>query len=192
MIKIWELSFLFSTPLRRLLDSLTTGQAWAFRVGASSPGHRTTREFLGPGNINQHVFSQRCPCWHQDLALHNCLQAPVLETSCQTTSKMGSQNYPSSNMLPKSHLACRHPKTPHNVTLIIRVKSQLHTPKHRHQSLPPGRLRKSLDQLHPPGHRQQKQEELWLCMLWKGGDHRHSNLDKMRWQRSSLQMKKQG
>ena len=83
------------------------------------------------------------------------------------------------NMLPKSHLACRHPKTPQNVTLIIRVKSQLHTPKHRHQSLPPGRLHKSLDQLHPPGHRQQTQEELWLCKLWKG-DHKHSNLDKMR------------
>jgi len=57
--------------------------------------------------------------------------------------------------------------------------------------LPPGRLHKSLDQPHPPGHRQQKQEELWLCKLWKG-DCKYSKLDKMRRRRSVLQMKKQG
>ena len=119
-----------------LLDSLTMSQAW---VGVLSPGCWTTREFLGPGNSNRHVFSQRYPRWHQDLALHNCLQTPVLDTSCQTTSKMGSQTYPTSDILPKVILACRHPQTPRNVALFIRGKSLSFTHQSTGTSPPTGK-----------------------------------------------------
>ena len=85
-------SFFFLISLATLcsfrgLGSLATGQAWASVVGAQSPACWTTREFPGPGNINWSVLCWRYPYQHQDMAPLNCLQALVLDTSHQTTSK---------------------------------------------------------------------------------------------------------
>ena len=59
------------------------------------------REFPDPGNINQHVHSWRYPYQHQDLAPHNCLQVPVLNTSNQTTIKRATEAHSSVDRLPK-------------------------------------------------------------------------------------------
>ena len=76
---------------------------------------------------------------HNCTHLHNCLQTPVLDTSCQTTSKMGSQTYPTSDILPKVILACRHPQTPRNVALFIRGKSLSFTHQSTGTSPPTGK-----------------------------------------------------
>ena len=107
VLYVWVFFFLFFLfSLAALcglwaLASLARGWAWAFRVGASSPELWTTREFPGPGNINRCVCSWRYPYQHQALAPHNCLQAPVLDTLWQTTSKTGTQPHPSADRLPK-------------------------------------------------------------------------------------------
>ena len=103
------------------LGSPVRGEAWASGVGAQSPGHWTAREFLGLGNINQRVRSWRYPYQHQDLAPHNWLQAPVLDTSCQTTSKTGTQPRPSADRLPKVVLSSQTPQnTPPDAALPCR------------------------------------------------------------------------
>ena len=56
-------------------------------VGALSPNHWTNREPQTPGNVSWSEASQRSSSQHQDPALSNCLQTPVLDTSGQTTSK---------------------------------------------------------------------------------------------------------
>ena len=148
------LFFLFSLAMQCGLWALSSlARAWASRVGAPNPGCWTAREFLGPGNINWCVLSQRYPSRHQDLAPPNCLQAPVLDTSCRTTSKTGTQPHPSADMLPKAILSSQTPQnTPPDTALPNpREKTQLHPPEHRHQSLPPGSPHKPLDQPHPPG-----------------------------------------
>ena len=50
-------------------------------------------------------------------------------------------------------------------------------------------LHKHLDQPYPPEGRHQKQVEQF-CSLWKG-DYKHSNLEKIRWQRNIFQTKEQ-
>ena len=55
----------------------------------------SNRECQATRNINQSDVSQRSASQHQDLALSNCLQPPLLETSGQTTSKTGKKAYPS-------------------------------------------------------------------------------------------------
>ena len=118
--------------------------------------------------------------------------APVLEASCQTTSKTGTQPHPSADRLPKFLLSSQTPPkhTTWSYPAHQRDKTQFHPPEHRHQSLPPGSLRKPLDQPHPPGGRHQKQKELWPCGLQKG-DHKHCKLDKMRRHKNMLQTKEQ-
>ena len=118
--------FLFSLVMLRTLQalgSLARGWTWASGVGAPSPGCWTTREFLSPGNINWCELSWRYPSPHQDLAPPNCLQAPVPETSCQTTSKKGTQPHPSADRIPKVILRSQTPQnTPPDVALPIRGK----------------------------------------------------------------------
>ena len=58
-------------------------------VGAPSPNRWTNGEPQTPGNINQSEDSRRSSSQHQDLALPNCLQTPVLDALGQTTSKTG-------------------------------------------------------------------------------------------------------
>ena len=53
-----------------------------------------------------------------------------------------------------------------------------------------GSLYKPHDQPPQPEGRHQKQAELQFCSLGKG-DHKHSKLNKMTWQRNMLQMKEQ-
>ena len=90
-------------------------------VGALSLGHWTAREFQAPGNINWQELSQRSQSRHQDLAPPNCLQNPVLDASCQTTSKTGTQPHPSSDRLPKVILSSQTPpNTQHDMALPIR------------------------------------------------------------------------
>ena len=71
------------------------GQAKAPAVGALSANHWTNREPQTPGNIHQSEVSQRSSFQHQDPALPNSLQTPVLEASGQTTSKTETQSHPS-------------------------------------------------------------------------------------------------
>ena len=62
--------------------------------GAPSPNYWTNREPQTPGNIHQSEVSRRSSSQHQDPALPNSLQTPVLEASGQTTSKTGTQSHP--------------------------------------------------------------------------------------------------
>ena len=118
--------FLFSLAALCSLQTLGSparGRAWASGVGVLSPGCWTAREFLGPGNINWHAHSWWYPYQHQDPALLNCLQAPVLDTSCQTTSKTGTQPHLSADSLPKVLLSSQKPQnTPPDVALPFRGK----------------------------------------------------------------------
>ena len=115
--------FFFSSVLCGLqgLGALATGQASASEVGELSPGHWTARELLAPGNTNQQELSQRSPSQHQDPAPPNGQQAPVLDASCQTTSKTGTQPHPLADSLPKVILTSQTPQnTPPDVALPIR------------------------------------------------------------------------
>ena len=91
------------------LGSPNRGWAWASGVGMPRLGFWTNREFLGLGNINQHALSQRYLSWYQDPAPPNCLQATVLETSHQTTSKTGTHTYTSADRLLKVILSSQTP-----------------------------------------------------------------------------------
>ena len=107
------LFFLFSLAALcglQALGSLAGGQAWASGVGVPSPGCWTTRGFLDPGNINQCSCSQKYPYQHQDPAPHNCLQAPELDASHQTTSKTGTQPHPLADRLLKVILSSQTPQ----------------------------------------------------------------------------------
>ena len=64
-------------------------------VGAPCHNHLTNREAQTPGNIHQSEVSQRSSSQHQNPALPNSLQIPVLEASGQTTSKTGTQSHSS-------------------------------------------------------------------------------------------------
>ena len=89
--------FFFFTAPRSLRDlgSQAGGQAQAPVEGTLSPNCWTNREPQTPGNINQSEVSQRSSSQHQDPALYNCLQTPVLDVSGQTTSKTGIRHHPS-------------------------------------------------------------------------------------------------
>ena len=151
--------FLFSLAAlcRLLIPQPERGQAWATGGGEPSPGHSTAREFLDPGNINWLAHSWKYSSQHQELAPPNWLQAPMLDTSYQTTSKIGILPHSSAYRLPKVILSSQMPpNTPSDTALPIRRKTQLYPPEHRHQSLSPESLHKALDQIHSLGDRQQK------------------------------------
>ena len=82
-----------STGSLRDLGSQAQGRAEAPAVGAPSPNHWTNREPQTPGNIHGSVVSRSSSSQHQDPALPNSLQTPVLEASGQTTSKTGTQSH---------------------------------------------------------------------------------------------------
>ena len=73
------------------LDSQAQGWAEAPAVEAPSPNHWTNREPQTPGTLHRSEVSQSSSSQHQDPALPNSLQTPVLEASGQTTSKTGTQ-----------------------------------------------------------------------------------------------------
>ena len=174
------------------LGSQAWDRAWASGVGVLSPEHWNTREFPAPGNINQQELSWRSPSQLQDTAPPNCLQAPGLNTPLRTTSKTGTQTYPPADRLPKVILSPQTPQnTPPDEALPIRGKDG--APPTRTQAPVPSTRNptQGTGPTSPTGGRYQKQEELWLCSLWKG-DLKHSKLDKMRRQRNTLQMKKRG
>ena len=77
------------------LGSQARGWTQAPVVGALSPNCWTNREPQTPGNINWSEASQRSSSQHQDPALSNCLQTPVVVASGRTTSKTGIQPHPS-------------------------------------------------------------------------------------------------
>ena len=74
------------------LGSRAQDRAKAPAVGTPSPNHWTNREPQTPGNIHQSEVSRRSSSQHQDPALPNKLQMPVLEAPGQTTSKTGAQS----------------------------------------------------------------------------------------------------
>ena len=89
--------FLVFTMPRSLRDLVSQAGGWAQApvVGALSPNRWTNREPQMPGNINRNEASRRSSSQHQDPALSNCLQTPVLDVSGQTTSKTVIQHHPS-------------------------------------------------------------------------------------------------
>ena len=130
----------------RGLGSQARNQAWASGVGAPSPRCWNARELLTLGNTNQQDLSWRSLSQLQDPAPPNCLQAPVLNATRQTTSKTGPQTHPSADRLPKVIKPTDTPK--HNTwrgPAHQREKIQLHSPERRHQSHPSGSLHKPLD-----------------------------------------------
>ena len=96
---------------RSLRDLVSQAGGWAQApvVGALSPNRWTNREPQMPGNINRNEASRRSSSQHQDPALSNCLQTPVLDVSGQTTSKTVIQHHPSKrgkkNETTKRHVA---------------------------------------------------------------------------------------
>lgn len=79
------------------------------------------RDFLGLGNINQHALSPY-PSQHQDLAPVSCLQVPILATSCQTTSKIGTY-HPSKQAAWSHKWSHRHLKT-QNPTAALTIRQK--------------------------------------------------------------------
>ena len=80
------------TPLAgSWFTSMGLGQTPA--VGAPRLNYWTNREPQTPGNIHRSEVSWRSSSQHQDPALPNSLQTPVLEASGQTTSKTGTQSH---------------------------------------------------------------------------------------------------
>ena len=77
------------------LSSQAGGRAQAPVVGVPSRNHWTNREPQTPGNINQSEAPQRSSSQHQDPALTNCLETPLLDVAGQTTSKTRIQHHPS-------------------------------------------------------------------------------------------------
>ena len=95
-VELLRIFFFFAMPCSlQDLGSQAGSWAWAPVVEVLSPNHWTNRVPQTPGNINQSEVSWRSLSQHQDLALPNCLQIPVLEASGQTTSKTGTQPHPS-------------------------------------------------------------------------------------------------
>ena len=88
--------FFFTTP-QSLQDLGSQAGSWARApvVGAPSPNRWIDREPQTPGNINWSEASGRSSSQHQDPALSNCLQTPVLDISGQTSSKTRIQHHPS-------------------------------------------------------------------------------------------------
>ena len=69
------------------------GSGEAPEVRALSPNHWTNRGPQTPGNIHWIDVSWRSSPQHQDSALPNSLQTPVLEASGQKTSMTGTQSH---------------------------------------------------------------------------------------------------
>ena len=62
-------------------------------MGGQSPNHWINGEPQTPGNIHWSEVSWRSSSQHQDPALPNSIQTPVLEASGQTTCKTGTQSH---------------------------------------------------------------------------------------------------
>ena len=137
-------------------------------------------------------ISQRFPSQRQDPAPLNDQQATVLHVLCQTTSKTGTQPHPLAERLPKIIIRSQIPQnTPTDADLPTRkTRSSL---IHRNTDTIP--LHQETYTTHWPtlatGSRHQKQRELWTCSP-REGDPKHSKVCKVRRQRNTHQMKKQG
>ena len=84
-------------------------------------GHWTTKDLPVPHNINWQELSQRSPSQCKDPAPLNDQQTPVLNTTCQTTSKTGTQPHPLAERLPKIIISSQTPQnTPLDVVLPTR------------------------------------------------------------------------
>ena len=131
-------------------------------------------------------------CLHFDAKARpqpTALRLQCWDTSSQTTDRAGTQSHPSADRLPKVFLI---PQLPLNTPLDMALPTRGKKPSSTHQWVGTSHFHQEdctslLDQPHPPGGVQQKQEEL-PCSLW---DHKHRKLDKMRWQRNMFQTKEQ-
>ena len=112
-------SFLFHTM--QLAGSWFSSQGSSLSLWGKRTRRWTTKELPAPRNINQRELCQRSPSQLQDPGPPNCLQAPVLDASFQTTSKTGTQSHPSADRLPKDILSSQTPQnTPPDAVLPIR------------------------------------------------------------------------
>ena len=93
------------------LGALVGCQACASEVGEPTSGHWSNRDLSAPCNIKQRKLSQRSPSQCKDPAPLNDQQATVLDTLCQTTSKIRKQPHPIAERLPKIII---RPQTPQN------------------------------------------------------------------------------
>ena len=76
------------------LGSQAGGWAQVPVVGAPSLNCWTNTDPQNSGNISWSDAPWRSSSQHQDLALSNCLQTPVLDVSGQTASKTGIHHHP--------------------------------------------------------------------------------------------------
>ena len=116
--------------------------------------------------------------------------ATVLDTLCQTTSKTGTQSHPLAERLPKIIIRSQ---TPQNTPLYAVLPTRRTRSSLIHQNTGNSRSTRKPTPTEPTlatGGRHQKQE-LRTCSLRKG-DPRHSQLSKIRRQRNTQQIKKQG
>ena len=138
-------------------------------------------------------ISQRSPSQHQHPASLNDQQATVLNTLCQTTSKIGTQPYPLAERLPKIIVKPQtRQNTPQDVDLP--TKRQDLASSTRTQALVPS-TRKPTQPTEPTlatGDRYPKQQELRTCSLQKGDPPKHTKISKMRRQKNTQQMNEQG
>ena len=117
----------------------------------------------------------------------------MLDASCQTTSKTGTQPHSLEDRLPKVILSSQ---TPQNTSLDAAPcpsEGQGPAPPTRTQAPvhPTRKITQATGPISLTGGRHQKQEEIWPCSQWKG-DPKHSKLNKMSRQWNMMQMKKQG
>ena len=75
------------------IGSRAQGQAEVPALEAPSPNDWPHREPQTPGNIHRSEVPRIYSSQHQDPALPNSLQTPVLEASGQTTSTTGTQSH---------------------------------------------------------------------------------------------------
>ena len=108
---LFSFSSLASFCILWVLGSPSRVWAWACRMERPILGHWAAKESQTPGNINPWELAWRPPSRHQDLALLNCLQAPVLDTPCQTASKTKHSPTHQQTGCLKAHLAHWYTKT---------------------------------------------------------------------------------
>ena len=123
-----------------------------------------SREYsLAQALLEPAIYSPRCDPTQQPVGTSAGI-------SGQKTNSAGTQPHLSAHSMLKAFLSTQLPAqhTPLQSTAHQRDKTH---------SLPPGGLHKSLRQYHPPGGRQQKQEELQPCSPWNT-NHNHRKSDK--------------
>ena len=113
--------------------------------GGKDTGGRGPREYSSVWALPEVTILAPRPPIQQPAGSFQCWDA-----SGQTTNRLGTQPNPSADRLPEVILSSQPMHTPWHSTAHQQDKTQVHPPVSRQPSLPPGSLKKSLDQPHPP------------------------------------------